>query len=106
MENCYFGENGLVYNIATPTERILYLSNIGSISSGDDHYLANSLDGYVFSFGTGNLGQLGNGKNSNSVTPVVVRTDSGYLTDVINVSAGTKTSMALSIDRKGIFFWR
>lgn len=92
------GENGLVYDISKPNERVPYLSNIGSISCGDNHYLATSMTGLAFSLGTGDKGQLGNGKTEFAGSPVVVRKDTGMLENIIAVSAGAKTSIVLTLD--------
>ena len=49
------GENGLVYNIENPEQRIRFLSGIGEIDYEDDHYAAMGLDGLVYSAGTGTV---------------------------------------------------
>lgn len=103
LENYYFGENGLVYDINTPTKKIPYLSGIGTIGAGTDHNLAVSTAGEVYGFGTGELGQLGNGKSLKSDTPVLARIEENrFLENVIYISAGTKNSMALTLERKSI----
>ena len=48
----------------------------------------------------GNLGQLGNKNTQNRTNPVLVRTENEFLTNIIEVSAGFKNSMALGIDGK------
>ena len=98
------GENGLVYNVSSPQDRILYLSDISTISSGDSHYLFTASDGYVHSLGTGDLGQLGSGKTVNYTFPVLVRTEEGYLEDVYEASGGTKTSIAVTMEGKAYVF--
>lgn len=83
------------------------MSNIGTIGAGTDHNLAVSTEGEVYGFGTGELGQLGNGKSLKSDIPVLARIDENeFLEDIICVSAGTKTSMALTLDRKSICLGR
>jgi alpha-tubulin suppressor-like RCC1 family protein len=63
----------------------------GAISAGSNYALALKTDGTVWSWGTNNYGQLGNGSTNASAFPVQVRTSSGpitYLTDIIAVAAG------------------
>lgn len=96
------GENGLVYNIENPEQRIRFLSGIGEIAYEDDHYAGMGLDGLVYNVGTGNVGQLGNGKSTNSQTPVIARTSDGYLKDVYEISLGGKSGGALTLRRKSL----
>lgn len=84
-----------------------YLSNIAEIASGEDHSLAVGTDGTVYGFGTGSSGQLGNGKANTSVNPVVVRiAENELLENAVNISTDTKTSMALTLERKSILMGR
>lgn len=100
------GEDGRVYNINTPNTYIEYLNSICNLSMGEEHSLFIGLDGLAYAIGEGSSGELGNKKQTASETPVIVRTEDTYLEDVIQVSAGSYTSMAVTSSRKGICFWR
>lgn len=50
----------------------LNCSNMIFASAGDNHVTVVKEDGTVYSWGNGKLGQLGNRKNKNSITPVMV----------------------------------
>lgn len=101
------GEDGLVYKVDDPETRIPILNSIVSISGGASHSLFVNSDGNVYSMGTGDLGQLGNGGLSASSVPTLVKTSDGaYLENCYEVSAGYKTSMAVSMDRNCICLWR
>lgn len=70
------------------------LDNVVSIASGSDHVLALKADGTVWSWGSNNGGQLGDGTTSDSSTPKSVPS----LTDVIAIAAGSNHSLALKSD--------
>lgn len=94
------GENGLVYDINKPEERINYLSNIGDVSKGETHDLFLELDGTIHSKGENEAGQLGNKQNEKSEKPVIVRTEDKYIENVIRISAGDKSSIVNTLDGK------
>jgi len=77
-----------------------YLDNIIAISAGGNHTLALKSDGSVWAFGMNSYGQLGDGTNDNSNTPVqVVGPDSiGYLTGAVRLDAGSFFSAVLKND--------
>ena len=102
--NLLLGEDGKVYYTSDPNTSINYLNNICEISCGEDHYLFLTMDGYVYSLGNGDLGQLGNGTYSKNLTPSLVTKESGYLDNVASISAGNKTSIALTYDGK-VYAW-
>ena len=62
------------------------------------HYLFVNLNGYVYSIGKNDVGQLGDGTVKERTVPTLVKTADGYLENVANISAGTKTSMAVTYD--------
>ncbi len=98
------GENGKVYTVENPTQEIEWLKDIATMAQGEDHSLFVTTTGHIHSIGKGEKGQLGNGKTQEKVTPTLVKTEEGYLQNVVAVSAGSKTSMALTIDGKA-YVW-
>ena len=99
-QDIVLGQNGLVYNVKDAGKPIDYLSNICEIEAGEDHYLFVNLDGYVCSLGKNDYGQLGDGSTTERTVPVLVKTETGYLQNVANISAGSKASMAVTFDGK------
>lgn len=65
-----------------------------SVSSGDQHTLALLANGTVWAWGVNANGELGDGTNTTSMTPVQV---SG-LTNVISIAADASTSVAVKSD--------
>ena len=74
--------------------RILNMTEIRSVSCGNEHTLALTTAGQVFSFGLGSRGQLGNGSLQSHQDPSPV--DALQCIDVTCISAGGWHSMALS----------
>lgn len=74
----------------TPT-RIPKIENITQVSAGLDHSLALNKDGYVYSFGSNNKGQLGLGDNIDRDIPTLIPD----LSNIIEISAGTLYSLVL-----------
>ena len=74
-------------------------SNIYKIVAGNSHTVLLKNDGTVWSWGDNTYGQLGNGQISGEQTenPVQVLgvNGQGYLTDVVDVAAGTSFTVAL-----------
>ncbi len=97
-QDIILGENGLVYYVKDASKPIDYLSNICEIEAGDDHYLFVNTDGYACSLGKNDYGQLGDGSTTERTVPVLVKTETGYLQNVANISAGSKASMAVTFD--------
>jgi alpha-tubulin suppressor-like RCC1 family protein len=67
------GDGTIANNVTTPVE----VSNLGgaelkAIAAGSSHSLALKDDGTVWAWGDNQLGQLGDGTNANSNTPVQV----------------------------------
>lgn len=77
-----------------------YLENVTRIAAGATHMLAVTKDGYVYAWGLGTSGQLGQGDKNNSNYAVKVKDSTGEndLTGIIDVSAGTAHSLALNKD--------
>lgn len=75
------------------------------MAEGVNHKIFLTLDGYVYTLGDGDSGQLGNGKITNSkVSTLVKKENTEYLTDITNISAGNKTSIAVDINGKA-YVW-
>ncbi|MFN8442726.1 MAG: hypothetical protein U0175_18265 [Caldilineaceae bacterium] len=77
--------DGTTGSHTTPTDVLLSTNNISAIAAGDAHTCALGTDGIVNCWGTNNMGELGNGKKGNTLTPV----------DVSGLSSGVQ---ALSVD--------
>jgi alpha-tubulin suppressor-like RCC1 family protein len=75
------------------------------ISGGDSHIIALDEDGYVWTWGNNENGQLGNGTTVNSATPVqVIKSDNEALSNIVYVDGGFMHSMA--IDANGdLWVW-
>jgi alpha-tubulin suppressor-like RCC1 family protein len=67
------------------------LSNVTAIAAGGGFSLARLSNGTVMAWGTGEEGQLGNGKRNKSATPVTVKGVSG----AVAVAAGREHGLAL-----------
>lgn len=98
------GENGLVYRLEKPEEKINYLSNIAEIGIGENHEVFLSLDGNVYTIGENTEGQLGNKQNITSEKPVLVKEENNYLSNAVRVSAGDKSSIATTLSGKAYVF--
>lgn len=79
--------------IDTPTNNA-QLMHIKKIAASNNHVLAVSENGHVFSFGSNFSGQLGTGDNTNSNVPIEVK----GLDQIKDVAAGYKFSLALKDD--------
>lgn len=89
------------------------LNNIIEISGGsggsydnNDFAVALKSDGTVWAWGANSAGQLGNGNTTPSFTPVQVLGVGGvgYLTDIVDISAGYYMTLALKSDGT-VFAW-
>ena len=82
------------------TNDVGYLLDALVISAGDNYSVAVKYDRTAFAWGINNNGQLGDGTTTKSFTPVQVHgsNDVGYLTEVVDIDAGTKHNMALRSD--------
>lgn len=74
------------------------LSNIIAIAAGDNHSLALSADGTIYSWGRGDKGQLGNGSWGNFSVPTLAL----YVSNVFAIAAGGEHSLALG--NQGILY--
>ncbi|GIP09184.1 hypothetical protein J1TS5_13540 [Paenibacillus macerans] len=77
--------------LITP-KKIEGLSDIQAISAGDNHSLALTKSGDVYSFGRGMYGQLGHGDKENQLTPKKIE----GLADIQAIAAGEDQSLALT----------
>lgn len=101
------GENGFAFSMDNPNERNNFLNSLCSIAYAEDHSLFAKVDGRVLSMGEGEDGQLGSGYTSKKNYANFVKTDENtYLENSYEVSAGYKTSMAVSMDRNSICMGR
>ncbi|MBN2138999.1 MAG: hypothetical protein JW720_14415 [Sedimentisphaerales bacterium] len=86
-----------------------YLQHIIAVSAGEAHSMALDVNGYVYTWGDNQHGQLGNGCDDPCATPVrVVGRDrnrngvhdanEGYLENIIAISAGYWHSLAIDVN--------
>jgi RHS repeat-associated protein len=77
-----------------------YLTGVAAVSAGYAHALALKADGTVWSWGSNQMGQLGDGTTQLRATPVqVVGAGSvGVLSNVVAISAGPHHSVAVKSD--------
>jgi hypothetical protein len=81
------------------------LSGITAVAAGVDHTLALGPNGTVWAWGANNKGQLGDGSNNPSLTPVEVRLPTGApLTGITAIAAGNEFSLALT-SGGGVLAW-
>jgi len=77
-----------------------YLTGIQAVSAGDSHTVALKTDGTVWAWGQNHMGQLGDGTETDSTTPVQVvgPGGSGVLTDVRYIEAGYSYTVVIKTD--------
>ncbi len=77
-----------------------YLTDIKQVSVGNAYTLALKNDGTVWAWGYNYNGQLGDGTTTNTKLPIQVKnvSGSGYLTNIIQISAGNNYVIALKND--------
>lgn len=82
------------------------LSGITQVAAGTNSSYALSTSGTVYSWGYGNVGQLGQGNNTNSSTPVQVLGvgGTGALGGIVQVASGNNTVYALA-DDGSVYAW-
>src|SRR5215217_8838541 len=76
-------------------------AELKAIAGGANHSLALKNDGTVWAWGLNEDGELGDGTNTDSSTPVEVKDPndpSGYLSEVETIAAGSSHSLALKDD--------
>ena len=83
----------------TPT-LINGITNAIDIASGSNFSLALLSDGTVNSWGNNTYGQLGNGSNTTSTTPVNVR----ILNNIISISASASSTHALALTKQHVLY--
>jgi alpha-tubulin suppressor-like RCC1 family protein len=84
--------NGALDATSIPVQ--IPIGNVTMISAGSDYNLALKDDGTVWAWGYNDFGQLGDGTNSDSAIPVMVKT----LDNITEISAGTSHCLALRRD--------
>jgi alpha-tubulin suppressor-like RCC1 family protein len=70
------------------------LAGVVAVAAGDSHSLALGSDGFVWAWGNGNVGRLGDGLEANSSMPVRV----AGIENAVRISAGMSHSLALLED--------
>ncbi|MBF0450215.1 MAG: hypothetical protein HQK75_05895, partial [Candidatus Magnetomorum sp.] len=85
--------------ISTPYH-IPNFSDVIAIAAGGNHNLVLKSDGTVWGWGDNSRGQLADNTITNRLLPVQVKnaSNTGFLTDIIAISAGTTHSLALKSD--------
>jgi alpha-tubulin suppressor-like RCC1 family protein len=88
-----YGQLGSGYTGGTlpAATQISGLTNVLSVAAGDNHVLALTSSGAVYSWGANSYGQLGNGTTNQSASPGLI---SG-LNNIVAISAGGGSSYAL-----------
>ena len=101
-EQGQLGDNSTI-NSSLPVQVVLSngtgtLPGITAIAAGYNFSLALASNGTLWAWGDNGYGELGNGKNNNSATPVQVvgSNGSGTLTGITAISAGNEFSLALA----------
>ncbi|HNX69646.1 MAG TPA: FecR domain-containing protein, partial [Candidatus Omnitrophota bacterium] len=92
---------GALSHVLAPFTETVALTDISKIVASDWYNLALKSDGsYVYAWGSNSSGQLGDGTTAYALTPVRVLNEdaSGYLSDVVDISAGFASSYALLAD--------
>ncbi|NLB62428.1 MAG: hypothetical protein GX802_08480, partial [Clostridiales bacterium] len=87
-DTLYFEDNSLI----NPTEIKATNKSAGKISAGIYHSMAIKTDGTLWTWGSNDYGQLGNGNNANSSIPIKI------MDNVTHISAGGYHSMAIKTD--------
>lgn len=79
------------------------LTNIAKVAAGESHSCAIDNNGYVYCWGYGNFGALGNNSPFNSSYPVRVIDSSGtgFLSNIIDISTSDRYSCAVKNDGTG-----
>ncbi|WP_195911052.1 RCC1-like domain-containing protein [Streptomyces kaniharaensis] len=75
-----------------------FLNNVVAVAAGGGHSLALRADGTILAWGDNLYGELGNGTNGNSTTPVqvcAIGTCGAPLGNVVSIAAGFSHSLAL-----------
>ena len=85
-----------------------FLEDINDFDAGYIHSLAVDINGYVWAWGDNYYGQLGDNKESGSVSTVPVKVhgynNEGFLDDIIAVAAGRSGAHSLAVDANS-FVW-
>jgi alpha-tubulin suppressor-like RCC1 family protein len=95
------GVGGLSYPHYTisPTQSLVR-APIVAIAAGSYHSVALDVNSMVWTWGEGGAGQLGNGGDTNVMTPIMLTT----ISNVIAVAAGAQHTLALTAD-KTVWAW-
>ena len=84
------GKTAIIYVRVVPQDRMA----VPEVINSNDHSVALKADGTVWTWGTNDKGQFGNGTNDNMPSPIEV----SNLNNVIDVSAGNKYTLAVKAD--------
>jgi len=86
--------NGTFGNIYNTAILISSDTNWSKVSAGGNHSLAIKNNGTLWSWGSNDAGQLGDGTTVNKITPIQIGTDTTW----VSISAGYRHSIALKSD--------
>ncbi len=91
----------------TPVQVTSLGNTVVAVAAGTTHSLALKNDGTVWVWGSNNNGQLGINNTQGSSSPVQVHgfNNSGFLTGIGAIAAGTNFSLALSSDGTTVWAW-
>lgn len=81
-------------DVRTPQRLDTLPEAVIALAAGEVHILALAADGRVFAWGANDAGQLGDGTDADSATPIQV----GGLPPVAGIAAGTRHSLACATD--------
>ena len=99
---CGDNAGGKLGNSSFPNSPTLVMTNLPAgiipvaIAAGESHSLAIGNDGKLYAWGSNYYGQLGNGSNTSSVTPIVVNLPSGATPT--SISAGGQYSLSIKTE--------
>jgi alpha-tubulin suppressor-like RCC1 family protein len=97
------GNGYIVSTVALNPVQVLGLDNVVSVAAGSRCSYAVRGDGSVWSWGSNDSGQLGDGTTQDRTAPVRVVGPgaAGYLADIVSVSAGDTAAHVVAVSRNG-----
>ncbi len=94
-------QNGDGTTVSGIPHKIENIKNVVDISAGYTHCIALRGDGTAWTWGSNAAGELGNNKTANSLYPVQVQTEDGYLKNLVSVEAVDYVSTAIDENGNG-----
>jgi len=99
LGNASIGQSSYMPVYVNGPDEKTFMTNVIAVAAGNHHSVALCSDGSVWTWGTNTYGQLGNSTplNRSQNVPTQVRNsdDTGFLTEVIAISAGAYHTLAL-----------